>query len=86
MSEDVSLYEKLFNTLLVLRDVRERFHTYSARDINALISSKLKSKSTREPEALKHLYTLEAMISDLRVSLQDAKAHTLASAVEGGGE
>ena len=86
MSEVVSLYAKLFDTLLVVRDVRERFHAYSARDINALIASKLKSKTSREPEALKHLYTLEAMISDLRVSLQNAKADILAGAVERGGE
>ena len=80
MSEDSSLYGKVFDTLLAVRDVRERFHTYSARDINALIASKLKSKSAREPEALRHLYTLEAMISELRVSLQNAKAATVAAA------
>ena len=80
MSEDSSLYEKVFDTLLVVRDVRERFHAYSARDINALIASKLKSKSAREPEALRHLYRLEAMISELRVSLQDAKAAATAAA------
>ena len=66
------LYEKLFDTLLVLRDTREHFCTYSAKDIKALIAVKL--KSVREPRALQQLYQLETMITELRLLLRDAKA------------
>ena len=66
------LYEKILDTLLVLRDVRERFQTYSASDIKALIASKMKAIK-REPKALEHLYMLERMITDLRETLVTAK-------------
>ena len=62
------LYEKLFDTLLILRDVRERFQTYSASDIKALIASKMKAIN-KEPKALEHLYLLEKMITELREAL-----------------
>ena len=65
------LYYKLHDMLLVLRDTRERFRTYSATDIKELIANKL--KSLREPAALKELYKLESMITDLRFSLMAAK-------------
>ena len=71
MSED-ELYYKVHDMLLVLRDTRERFSTYSAKDIKGLIANKL--KSVREPVALKELYQLESMITDLRFSLMAAKA------------
>ena len=74
MSTD-SLYGKIFDTLLEVRDVRERFKTYSARDINALIASKM--KSVREPAALRHLYDLEARIAEVRVALRDARADAM---------
>jgi hypothetical protein len=69
MSED-ELYYKIYDMLLVLRDTRERFSTYSPKDIKALIANKLKS---REPAALNQLYKLESMITDLRFSLMAAK-------------
>ena len=65
------LYEKLFDTLLVLGYTRDHFRTYSAKDIKALISAKL--KSVREPGALQSLYKLETMITELRLLLRDAK-------------
>lgn len=71
MSEG-DLYYKVHDMLLVLRDTRERFSTYSAKDIKELIANKL--KSVREPVALKELYQLESMITDLRFSLMAAKA------------
>jgi len=70
--KDHKLYEKILDTMLVLRDVQDRFRTYSATDIKSLIASKMKSKQ-REPLALQHLYKLESMISDLRISLLIAK-------------
>jgi hypothetical protein len=71
---DHKLYEKLFDILLVLRDTREHFHTYSAPDINRLIASKMKAVTMREPKALEQLYRLEAMITDLRETLIIAKS------------
>jgi len=65
------LYEKLFDTLLVLGYTRDHFRTYSAKDIKALIRAKL--KSVREPGALQSLYKLETMITELRLLLRDAK-------------
>ena len=65
MSDD-ELYYKIFDTLRVLRDVRDEFMTYSAQDIKKLVASK-----QRRP--LRQLYTLEAMIADLRETA--AKTH-----------
>lgn len=67
------LYEKLFDTLLVLRDVREKFQCYSAADINKLIAAKMKAKTLREPATLAELYKLETMIRELRESMEAAK-------------
>ena len=69
--KDHKLYEKIVDTMIVLRDVQDRFRPYSANDIQSLITSKMKSK--REPIALQHLYKLEAMISNLRESFILAK-------------
>jgi hypothetical protein len=55
-------YDKIFDILLILRDTREHFQTYSAADIKKLIASKRKT-------ALQKLYKLESMITDLRESL-----------------
>jgi hypothetical protein len=71
MDTDSKLYEKLLHTIIELRDVQARFKTYSARDIKALIASKM--KSVREPVDLRHLYNLEAMIGELRQGLTEAK-------------
>jgi hypothetical protein len=68
---DHKLYEKILDTMIVLRDVQDRFRPYSSTDIKSLIASKMRSK--REPLALQHLYKLEAMISDLRESFLMAK-------------
>ena len=57
--------------MIELRDVQSRFVSYSARDVKALIASKM--KSVREPKALQHLYNLEAMIGELRQALILAK-------------
>ena len=72
--EDHKLYEKILDTFLVLRDVSDRFKTYSARDINALIASKMRMKTDREQIHLHQLYRLEAMIKDVRESMAAAKA------------
>jgi hypothetical protein len=66
-----SLYGQILDIFLALRDTRERFKTYSAKDINQLIASKM--KSVREPAALRELYQLEEMISKLRASFTEAK-------------
>jgi hypothetical protein len=71
---DHKLYEKLFDTLLVLRDARERFHCYSAADIKKLIATKMNAKTLREPAALAELYKLETMIRELRESMEAAKS------------
>lgn len=64
------LYNTLFNTLLILRDVSMEFKPYSANDIKALIASKM--KRGRNPTALQNLYDLEAIIADLRSSFEAA--------------
>ena len=66
MEKDPKLYEKIFDIFLALRDVRERFKTYSAPDINKLITAKLNAKSQKEPAPLQELYNLEKMITELR--------------------
>ena len=62
----------------MLRDTREHFKCYSATDIKKLIASKKKT-------ALKRLYKLESMITDLRESLiienDDASASLLTSSL-----
>jgi hypothetical protein len=65
------LYEKILDTLLILRCTSDHFRTYSAKDIKALIATKL--KSVREPGTLNQLYKLETMIMELRMMLSAAK-------------
>jgi hypothetical protein len=68
----MATYDKIFDILLMLRDTREHFQTYSASDIKKLIASKRKL-------ALKRLYKLESMITDLRESLIIEDDHASAS-------
>jgi hypothetical protein len=73
--EDPKLYEKVLDLLLILRDTRERFRTYSATDIKSLIASTLKRK--RGPVDLQHLYRLEEMIAELRYAfIEERGKHT----------
>ena len=65
------MYDKIFNIMITLRDLREKFQTWSSTDIKNLISAKMKSK--REPRDLKELYALADMINDLRASLDEEK-------------
>jgi hypothetical protein len=67
-----NLYYKIFDTLVLLRDVSDQFRTYSANDIKKLISSKLNAKK-RGPKDLELLFNLEAMIRDIRESFIVAK-------------
>lgn len=71
MSEDHKVYEKILDILLTLRDTAEHFRIRSAQDIKKLIWSKL--NGVREPKDLQLLYSLEAMITDLRKTLIIAK-------------
>lgn len=71
------LYEKILDTKLIMRDLTEHFRTYSARDIEKLIQSKMKAKTLREPAALQELYRLEAVIRDLRESMEAAKSELM---------
>jgi hypothetical protein len=70
--KDHKLYEKILDVILILRDTRELFHPYSAQDIKKLIAAKMKNVQ-REPPNLRELYRLEAMITDLRLSMKAAK-------------
>jgi hypothetical protein len=67
-----SLYYKIFDTLLVLKDVSYIFQTYSATDIKNLIASKLKAKK-QGPKDLQALYNLEMMIRNIREEFMIAK-------------
>jgi hypothetical protein len=67
-----SLYNKILDMLLVLRDVSYDFKTYSANDIKKLIASKLKAKK-KDPKNLQALYNLEMMIRDIREEFIVAK-------------
>jgi hypothetical protein len=67
-----SLYYKIFDTMLVLKDVSDLFKTYSATDIKNLIASKLKAKK-RGPKDLEALYNLEMMIRNIREEFIIAK-------------
>lgn len=75
MAAEDELYYKIFDTMLVLRDVHLRFQPYSPHDIKSLITSKLKAKK-HDPVALLHLYKLETMIAELRTSFIAAKEAT----------
>ena len=79
MEDTQNLYHKIFDTLLVLRDVSSDFKTYSAADIKALITAKLKAKK-RNPKALQSLYELETMIRIIRESFIIAKTEQLIDA------
>lgn len=70
---DHGFYGKILDIFLVLGTTREYFRTYSAQDIKKLIEAKMKAKTTREPKALQELYKLEAMIKELRQTIEIAK-------------
>jgi hypothetical protein len=63
------LYDKIFDILLVLRDTRERFSTYSATDIKKLIAAKMKAVRSG-PADLQLLYQLGDMIAELQASFE----------------
>ena len=67
-----SLYYKIFDTMLILKDVSYIFQTYSATDIKKLIATKLKAKK-RGPKDLEALYNLEMMIRNIREEFIVAK-------------
>ena len=67
-----SLYYKIFDTMLILKDVSYIFKTYSATDIKKLIATKLKAKK-RGPKDLEALYNLEMMIRNIREEFIVAK-------------
>jgi hypothetical protein len=71
-----TLYHKIFDTLLVLRDVASDFKIYSAADIKNLIRAKLKAKK-RAPKDLQSLYELETMIRVIRESFIIAKTEAI---------
>jgi hypothetical protein len=73
MDHTDNLYYKIFDTLVVLRDVSDQFRTYSANDIKKLVSSKINAKK-RGPKDLELLYNLEAMLRDIRESFIVAKS------------
>jgi hypothetical protein len=76
MEDTQNMYHKIFDTLLVLRDVASEFKIYSAADIKALIAAKLKAKK-REPKGLQSLYELETMIRTVRESFIIAKTEAI---------
>jgi hypothetical protein len=76
MEDTQNMYHKIFDTLLVLRDVASDFKIYSAADIKALIAAKLKAKK-REPKGLQSLYELETMIRTVRESFIIAKTEAI---------
>ena len=76
MEDTQNMYHKIFDTLLVLRDVASDFKIYSAADIKALIAAKLKAKR-REPKGLQSLYELETMIRTVRESFIIAKTEVI---------
>ena len=76
MEDTQNMYHKIFDTLLVLRDVASEFKIYSAADIKALIAAKLKAKK-REPKGLQSLYELETMIRTVRESFIIAKTEVI---------
>jgi hypothetical protein len=76
MEDTQNMYHKIFDALLVLRDVAYEFKIYSAADIKALIAAKLKAKK-REPKGLQSLYELETMIRTIRESFIIAKTEAI---------
>jgi len=74
MSDDYDLHGKILDIILVVRDITYRFQQYSSQDIRHLISSSMNMTTNREPGGLQHLYTLEGMIANLRITFHKAKA------------
>ena len=72
MADTKGKYSQLLNILLVIRDLHERFEAKTAKEIRALIRETQESE-TEVPIDIKHLYTLERMIADIRMSFEKAK-------------
>jgi hypothetical protein len=64
--EKTALYNKIFDTKLVLRDAQQHFLGYSANDIKKLVNSGMTAKRGT-PSGLKLLYELEQQIAALRL-------------------
>ena len=73
MSDNYDLHGKILDIILVVRDITYRFQQYSSQDIRHLISSSMNMTTKREPGGLQHLYTLEGMITNLRITFHKAK-------------
>lgn len=76
MSAEDSLYGKLLDTTLVLRDTQEHFKINSAQDLIKLIKSAIHNKR-KEPEGIKMLYDLEKRITEIRLIIEEERLKNL---------
>ena len=67
-------YNKILDTLLILKCTAEHFKIRSAQDIKKLIQAKMAAKTLKEPKDLATLYALEKEIRELREAMDLAKA------------
>lgn len=77
MSSD-SLYSKLLDTKLVLRDTQEHFNIYSAQDLVKLIDTAIHNKR-KEPVGIRLLFDLEIRIMELRCIIEEERMKNLLS-------
>ena len=63
---NTTLYNKILDTKIILRDAQQHFLGYSANDIKKLVNSGLTAKRGT-PSGLKLLYELEQQIANLRL-------------------
>ena len=69
---DDTLYPKLHDVIITLDAANKLFTPFSAQDIKELIAATMKAKK-KTPAGLSKLYTLEAMIRELRETFDEAK-------------
>jgi len=79
---NTTLYNKILDTKIILRDAQQHFLGYSANDIKKLVNSGLTAKRGT-PSGLKLLYELEQQIANLRlefIMVRDKMKETAAAA------
>jgi hypothetical protein len=78
-AENDEIQTKLLETMLAVMDLHEKFASYGSKEISALVTSAITSK-TKKPAVINQLNKLETMLEDLRTSIAKASMRALLAA------
>jgi len=75
-AENDDIQTKLIAAMLSVMELHEKFATYGTKEISALVTSAITSK-TKKPTVINQLNKLETMLEDLRTSIAKASMRAL---------